>query len=68
MLISHQSYYQNGKIILPKDLKIHEGSKVIITVNEEHSEDDFFLKASEVSLENIWDSEEDDVYEQLLEK
>jgi len=67
-LISHQSYYQNGQIILPKELIIPEGSKVLVTVLENPSTDDFFLKASESSLENIWNNDEEDVYEQLLKK
>jgi len=30
--------------------------------------DDFWLKASESSLDAIWDNPEDDVYEELLER
>ena len=30
--------------------------------------DDFWLKASELSLESIWDNSEDDVYAELLQR
>ncbi|MGA2296986.1 MAG: antitoxin AF2212-like protein [FCB group bacterium] len=67
MLVSHQAYYKNGKIMLPKEIKIPEGSEILVTIIEKPS-DDFFKKASEKSLDNIWNNKEDDVYEQLLKK
>jgi hypothetical protein len=30
--------------------------------------DDFWLKASELSLDSIWDNSEDDIYAELLQR
>ncbi|OGU17443.1 MAG: hypothetical protein A2X61_08995 [Ignavibacteria bacterium GWB2_35_12] len=67
MLISHQAVYESGNLKLPKDASIPDGSKVIVTVIEEPSED-YFIKASEEMLDKIWNNDNDDIYEQLLEK
>ncbi len=39
-----------------------------VKLRGETSDDNFWLAASEVSLNEIWDNEEDDVYAELLEK
>jgi predicted DNA-binding antitoxin AbrB/MazE fold protein len=41
-----------------------DGTQVLVTVLS--NSDDFWLNASEVSLNAIWDNPEDDVYAELL--
>ena len=47
-------------------VEIPEGTEVLVTPLID--EPDFWLNASESSLDSIWDNSEDDVYAELLEK
>lgn len=67
MLKTFQTQYKQGKLILSNDVKIPDDTIIYISYND-NSTDDFFLKASESSLDNIWNNNEDDIYEQLLKK
>lgn len=55
-----------GRIELLEQVDIPEGTKVLVTIL--FDEQDFWLRASESSLSSVWDNQEDDVYEQLLER
>jgi predicted DNA-binding antitoxin AbrB/MazE fold protein len=52
-----------GKIQPLEQLSIPDGTEVLVTVS---TNGELWLKASEPSLEAIWDNPEDDVYEKLL--
>ncbi|TAL70674.1 MAG: DUF104 domain-containing protein [Bacteroidetes bacterium] len=67
MLISHQAVYESGKLKLPEDANILDGSKVLVTIIEEPRVE-YLIKASEEMLDKIWNNDNDDIYEQLLEK
>jgi hypothetical protein len=67
MLKTFQAKIENGNILLNKNIKIPDKSVIFISYID-NSKDDFFLVSSESSLEKIWNNEEDDVYENLLEK
>jgi hypothetical protein len=67
MLQTIQTRYHKGQISLSEGVAIPDNSIVYISFKD-NTKDDFFLKASESSLENIWNNSEDDIYEQLLEK
>ena len=67
MLSTHQAIVHNGEIKLLEQIDLPEGTKVLITVLQD-DESDFWVAASQSSLEKIWDNPEDDIYEQLLEK
>lgn len=54
-----------GRIELLEKLDVPDGTQVLITVLS--NGDDFWLSASESSLEAIWDNSEDDIYARLLE-
>jgi hypothetical protein len=57
---------REGRIELLDEVEIPEGTEVLITpLVDEH---DFWLKASESSLDSVWDNAEDEVYAELLEK
>jgi hypothetical protein len=53
-----------GRVELLEELDVPDGTEVLITVLS--SADDFWLNASEESLNAIWDNPEDDVYAKLL--
>ena len=55
-----------GRIELLEEVEIPEGTEVLITPL--FDERDFWLKASEGSLDSVWDNAEDEVYAELLEK
>lgn len=57
---------RGGRIELLENVEIPEGTQVLVTPLIE--EEDFWLKASESSLDTIWDNAEDDVYAKLLEE
>ena len=55
-----------GRIEPLEKLDVPNGTEVLVTILS--NGDDFWLKASERSLEAIWDNTEDDVYAELLER
>ncbi len=55
-----------GRIEPLEKLDMPDGTEVLVTALS--NGDDFWLKASEVSLKAIWDNPEDDVYAELLER
>jgi hypothetical protein len=56
-----------GKVEFVEPVEIPEGTEVLVTLPDD-GDKQFWLKASERSLDVIWDNSEDDVYEQLLQK
>ncbi|HAA27932.1 MAG TPA: hypothetical protein DDW76_03155 [Cyanobacteria bacterium UBA11369] len=58
---------RQGKIELLEPVEIPEGARVLVTLLPD-DEAEFWLEASQVSLDTIWDNAEDDVYAQLLQK
>jgi predicted DNA-binding antitoxin AbrB/MazE fold protein len=55
-----------GRIEPLEKLDMPDGTEVLVTALS--NGDDFWLKASELSLKAIWDNPEDDVYAELLER
>jgi predicted DNA-binding antitoxin AbrB/MazE fold protein len=53
-----------GKIEPLEKLDVPDGTQVLVTVLS--NDDDFWLNASESSLNAIWDNPDDDVYAELL--
>ncbi|MEG4999272.1 hypothetical protein [Microcoleus sp. B4-D4] len=56
---------RQGKIELLELSELPEGAKVLVTVLPDE-EAEFWLQASQTSLDRVWDNTEDDVYAQLL--
>ena len=54
-----------GKIEPLEQVDLTEGSKVLVTLLPD-DEVEFWLQASQATLDTIWDNPEDDVYAQLL--
>lgn len=62
---SIRAIVREGRIELLEQIEIPEGTEVLVTpLNEEA---DFWSKASEDSIDAIWNNSEDDVYAELLE-
>jgi len=57
---------RQGKIELLDSGELPEGARVLVTLLPD-DESEFWLKASQTSLNEVWDNTEDDVYDQLLE-
>ena len=67
--IMHESIraiVNGGRIETVEKLDVPDGTEVLVTILS--NSDDFWLKASELSLTAIWDNPEDDVYAELLER
>ena len=56
---------RQGKIELLELSELPEGAKVLVTVLPDE-EAEFWLQASQTSLDTVWDNTSDDVYAQLL--
>ena len=65
MIQTIKTKYNEGQIVFNEELNIPNDSIVYISYNV-NSDKDFFLKSSEITLDKIWDNNEDDIYEQLL--
>jgi len=67
MLQTIYAVVQGGKIELSEAIELPEGSKLLVTVLPSE-EDQFWLAASQSSLDSVWNNTEDDVYAELLKK
>ncbi|MEH2025815.1 hypothetical protein [Nostoc sp.] len=56
---------RQGKIELLESEELPEGTRVLVTLLP-NDETEFWLQASQTSLDAVWDKAEDDVYAQLL--
>ena len=65
MLNTIWAVIREGKIEPLEQIKLPEGEKVLITFLPD-DEVQFWLGASQVALDEIWDNSEDDVYAELL--
>jgi predicted DNA-binding antitoxin AbrB/MazE fold protein len=54
-----------GKIQPLEELSIPEGTEILVTIS---TNGEFWLNASQSSLDSIWNNAEDDVYAELLER
>ncbi len=58
---------REGKIEFLEPVELPEGANVLVTLLPDE-EAEFWLRASQVSLDALWDNPEDDVYGKLLEE
>ncbi|TBR61970.1 hypothetical protein B4U84_06785 [Westiellopsis prolifica IICB1] len=56
---------RQGKIELLESAELSEGTRVLVTLLPD-DETEFWLQASQISLDAVWDNPDDDVYAQLL--
>jgi predicted DNA-binding antitoxin AbrB/MazE fold protein len=64
---SLRAIIREGKIEPLEEVNLPEGSKVLVTLLAD-DEAEFWLQASQASIDKIWDNPEDDVYAQLLKE
>ncbi|NJL91499.1 MAG: hypothetical protein HC916_18255 [Coleofasciculaceae cyanobacterium SM2_1_6] len=57
---------QKGKIELLETWELPEGTRVLVTLISHDDESEFWLQASQSSLDTAWNNSEDDIYAQLL--
>ena len=67
MLKTFWATIREGKIGLLESSDLPEGAKVLVTLLPDE-EAEFWLQASQTSLDTVWNNTEDDVYAQLLQK
>ena len=58
---------KQGKIELLESAELEEGNRVLVTLIP-NNESEFWWQASQVSLNEVWDNTEDDIYGELLKK
>jgi hypothetical protein len=63
----------DGKIALLEPVDVPEGTRALVTLLPDEDAEtgkrlDFWLKASRLSLNAVWDNPEDDVYAELFEE
>lgn len=56
-----------GKIELLQPKELTEGTQLLVTIIPD-DEAEFWLQASQISLNSIWDNAEDNIYAELLQK
>ena len=66
MLKTIRATVREGKIELLESAELPEGTRVLVTLLSD-DEDEFWLQASQTSLDAAWNNVEDDVYAQLLQ-
>jgi hypothetical protein len=66
MLETIKAVVKDGKIELLEKVDVPEGTRALVTLLPDE-EREFWLNASQSSLDKVWDNAEDDVYEKLLE-
>jgi predicted DNA-binding antitoxin AbrB/MazE fold protein len=62
-----EAVVRNGHIVPNGNVELEEGAKVHISYADDQDQG-FWLSATEESLKEIWDNEEDDVCAELLSK
>lgn len=67
MLETFWGTVKQGKIELLESADLVEGTQVLVTLIP-NDEFEFWLQASQISLNAVWDNAEDDIYAELLKK
>ena len=66
MLKTVWAVIREGRIELLEPVQLPEGTKLLVTLLNDHDEQQFWLQVSESALADVWDNTEDDVYAELL--
>jgi hypothetical protein len=57
---------KENRIELLEKSDIPEGTKVLVTLLTDDLDSQFWVQASQISLDTIWKNDEDDIYAKLL--
>ena len=66
MLQTVWAVIHDGKIEPLEGVVFPEGAKVIVTLLPDEEDERFWNHASEASLAEVWDNDQDDIYAKLL--
>ncbi len=58
---------KEGKVELLEPAELEEGTQVLVTLIPP-DDSEFWQRVSQVSLDDVWDNTEDDIYAELLKK
>ena len=58
--------FRQGKIELLEQIEVPDGTIVLVTILPDETE--IWLQMSQISVDTIWNNDEDDVYAQLLQE
>jgi predicted DNA-binding antitoxin AbrB/MazE fold protein len=64
MLNTVRAIFKGGRIQLLEEIELSEGTEILVTPLTDDTV--FWLKASQPTLDKIWDNDEDDVYAELV--
>jgi predicted DNA-binding antitoxin AbrB/MazE fold protein len=67
MTTTVEAIYEHGKLVLSEPLALPEKTHVRVTI-ESDPEREAWLKLSETALRQTWGNEDDDVFNELLQK
>lgn len=56
--------FSHGKVELLEQIEVPDGTRVLVTIFAD-DDTDFWLQASQSSIDAVWNNSEDDVYDQL---
>ena len=68
MLQTVWAVIHDGKIEPLEGITFPDGAKVIVTLLTEEDEPHFWLSASETSLADVWENNEDNIYAELFQE
>ena len=68
MLQTVWAVIHDGKIEPLEEVAFPEGTKVIVTLLTDEDEPQFWLSASETSLAEVWQNDEDNIYAEVFQK
>lgn len=66
MMNTVRAVVREGRIELLEEVNVPEGAELLVIILP-HEEAAFWARASQSSLDQVWDNAEDDVYAELLE-
>jgi hypothetical protein len=67
MITTVRGIVRGGRVELPTDIQLDDGVRVLVTALPS-DDSEFWMRSSQMSLDTIWNNEQDDVYAQLLKK
>ena len=67
MLKTIMAVFRGGKVELLENVEVEEGTKALVTLIDSN-DPQFWLDASQTSIDAVWNNSDDDVYEQLLQE
>jgi Protein of unknown function DUF104 len=64
MLNTVRAIFREGKIQLLEEIELPEGTEMLVTPLLDEA--DFWAKASQPTIEKVWDNTEDNIYAELI--